>query len=92
MELGPGAWSDEGYALAGVSGDPLLVGSGSLASGSGAVAYAGMRASGGRGPVGQLAISVYDPSRPLTSNISTEPPATIGALSFVTSPVFSSTA
>jgi hypothetical protein len=28
---GPGAWTDEGFALAGVQGDPLLVGTGSLA-------------------------------------------------------------
>lgn len=31
---GPGAWTDEGFALAGVSGDPSLVGAGSLAPGS----------------------------------------------------------
>jgi len=32
---GPGAWTDEGFALGGVSGDPLLVGAGSLAPASG---------------------------------------------------------
>lgn len=31
---GPGAWTDEGFALAGVFGDPLLVGCGLLADGS----------------------------------------------------------
>jgi hypothetical protein len=33
-ECEPSAWSDEGCALAGVNGDPLFVGSGTLAAGS----------------------------------------------------------